>query len=88
MLPRLPVVLGLACLTVLAALTASGCSSSRRRDQYFGTDEGSNYRIPDAAGFSSQVQADGSAADAAGDAGSEAVPADALAQELGRGIDS
>ena len=40
------------------------------------------------ASFSSQVQIDGSAADAADDAGAEAVPADALAQELGPGIDS
>ena len=88
MLPRLPVVLGLAFLSVLAGLAPSGCSSSRRRDQYFGTDAGADYQIPDAATFSSQTGADASAADAAADTELEAVPPDTSAQESGPGIDS
>lgn len=88
MLPRLPVVLGLAFLAVLPALALCGCSSSHRRDQYFGKDAGANYQIPDAASFSSQGGADASAADAAADIGLEASPEDASPQESGPGIES
>lgn len=88
MLSRLPVVLGLAFLSGFAALAPSGCSSSHRRDQYFGTNAGTDYQIPDAASFSSQAGADASTADAAADTGLEAAPPDALAPESGPGIDS
>jgi|GEM_PF-2553635 hypothetical protein len=84
--PRLLVVFGLAFLAMLPVLC--GCSSSHKRDQYFGTDAGANYQIPDAANFSSQEGADASAADIADDTELEAVPADASAQESGPGIES
>ena len=61
---RLPVVLGLASLVALPAFALAGCSSSQRRDQNYGTDAGSDFQIPDAAGFSSQPP-DAAAADVA-----------------------
>jgi hypothetical protein len=102
MLSRLPVVLGLASLAMLPALTLSGCSSSQKRDQFFGTDAGTDFQIPDAAGFSSQPTveagtaeagiaeagiAEAGAADVAPDTGLEDLPADASAQESGSDID-
>ncbi|HJX64288.1 MAG TPA: hypothetical protein VJ860_10110 [Polyangia bacterium] len=84
MLPRLSLALGLAFLAALPALC--GCSSSRRRDQNYGTDVGANYQIPDAAHFSSSTGAD--AADATGDTGLEAEPADASVQDSDPGTDS
>ena len=45
MLPRLPVVLGLASLAGFPAL-GFGCSSSNKRDQNFGTDAGTDFQIP------------------------------------------
>jgi len=62
-LPCLWVVLGLAFLAPLPVLC--GCSPSQRRDQYFGTDAGLNYQIPDAATFSIAAGAGASAAGAA-----------------------
>ena len=88
MLPRLPVMLGLAFLAVLPALALSGCSSSHRRDQNFGTDVGADYQIPDAASFTSQAAADAGSADDEVETGSEATPADALSPESGPGVDS
>jgi hypothetical protein len=64
MLSRLLVVLGLASLLALPALTLAGCSSSQKRDQYYGTDVGTDFQIPDAAGFPSQAP-DAAAADVA-----------------------
>ena len=68
MLSRLPVVLGLASLALLPALALSGCSSSQRRDQNYGTDAGTDFQIPDAAGFPSQLpdsaEVDGGSLDA------------------------
>jgi hypothetical protein len=55
MLSRLLVVLGLASLLALPALTLAGCSSSQKRDQYYGTDVGTDFQIPDAVGFPSQA---------------------------------
>ena len=66
MLPRLPVVFGLALLAALPAL--GGCSSSNRRDQFYGTDAGANYQIPDAAVFSDQTGEDADVVEAAADA--------------------
>ena len=66
MLPRLPVVFGLALLATLPAL--GGCSSSNRRDQFYGTDAGANYQIPDAAVFSDQTGEDADVVEAAADA--------------------
>jgi hypothetical protein len=86
MMPRLPVVLGLAFLGVLPALC--GCSTSHRRDQNFGTDAGSEYQIPDAADFPSQAGADANAEDASADIGLEAVPADTSTQDSDSGFDS
>jgi hypothetical protein len=100
MLSRLPVVLGLASLAVLPALALSGCSSSKRRDQYYDKDAGTDFQIPDAAGFPSQLldaaAADGAAetgvdpgaADVAPDTEVEDLPADAPAQESDSDIDS
>jgi hypothetical protein len=56
MLPRLPIFVGLACFALLSVL--GGCSSSKRKDQNYGTNAGSDYQIPDAATFSSQGDAD------------------------------
>jgi hypothetical protein len=100
MLPRLPVVFGLALLATLPAL--GGCSSSNRRDQFYGTDAGANYQIPDAAVFSNQTgedadvveaaaDAEGTAADAYGtaaDAEARDAIADASAEESDSGFDS
>ena len=65
---RLPVVLGFASLALLPALALSGCSSSQRRDQNYGTDAGTDFQIPDAAGFPSQLpdsaEVDGGSLDA------------------------
>lgn len=88
MLPRLPVALGLAFLAVLSALSLSGCSSSHRRDQYFGTNAGADYEVPDAAVFSGQTDADASADDAEDDTGLQAVPPDTSVQESGPATDS
>ena len=66
MLPRLPVVFGLALLATMPAL--GGCSSSNRRDQFYGTDAGANYQIPDAAVFSDQTGEDADVVEAAADA--------------------
>ena len=74
MLPRLPVVFGLALLATLPAL--GGCSSSNRRDQFYGTDTGANYQIPDAAAFPSQTGEDADVVEAAADADGTAVDAD------------
>jgi hypothetical protein len=100
MLPRLPVVFGLALLATLPAL--GGCSSSNRRDQFYGTDAGTNYQIPDAAVFSNQTgedadvveaaaDADGTVADAeetAIDAEAKDAADDASAEESDSGFDS
>jgi hypothetical protein len=85
---RLQVALGLAFLSGFAALAPSGCSSSHRRDQNFGTNAGSDYQVPDAASFSSQAGTDASTVDAAADTGLEAAPPDASAQESDSGVDS
>ena len=77
MLSRLPVVLALASLALLPALL--GCSSSHRRDQYFDTDAGTDFQIPDAAGFPSQATDDAGAADLASDTGLGDLPADEVA---------
>jgi hypothetical protein len=74
MLPRLPVVFGLALLATLPAL--GGCSSSNRRDQFYGTDAGANYQIPDAAAFSNPTGEDADVVEAAADADGTAVDAD------------
>ena len=74
MLPRLPVVFGLALLATLPAL--GGCSSSNRRDQFYGTDTGANYQIPDAAAFSNPTGEDADVVEAAADADGTAVDAD------------
>ena len=100
MLPRLPVVFGLALLATLPAL--GGCSSSNRRDQFYGTDAGADYQIPDAAVFSNSTGEDadvveaaadavGTAADAvetAADAEARDATADASAEESDSGFDS
>jgi hypothetical protein len=94
MLPRLPVVLGIAFLATLPAL--GGCSSSHRRDQFYGTDAGADYQIPDAVTFPSQTAEDASVAEAPDDADPEAGveagvedgPAEASAQESAAGFDS
>jgi len=49
---RLATAFGLALVTTLAALTLGACSSSQRRDQFYGTDAGAGYQ-PEAATFSS-----------------------------------
>jgi hypothetical protein len=74
MLPRLPVVFGLALLATLPAL--GGCSSSNRRDQFYGTDAGANYQIPDAAVFSNPTGEDADVVEAAADADGTAADAD------------
>jgi hypothetical protein len=74
MLPRLPVVFGLALLATMPAL--GGCSSSNRRDQFYGTDAGANYQIPDAAAFSNPTGEDADVVEAAADADGTAVDAD------------
>jgi hypothetical protein len=79
MLPRLPVVFGLALLATLPAL--GGCSSSNRRDQFYGTDAGANYQIPDAAVFSDQTGEDADVVEAAADADGTAADADGTAAD-------
>ena len=79
MLPRLPVVFGLALLAALPAL--GGCSSSNRRDQFYGTDAGANYQIPDAAVFSDQTGEDADVVEAAADADGTAADADGTAAD-------
>ena len=74
MLPRLPVVFGLALLATMPAL--GGCSSSNRRDQFYGTDAGANYQIPDAAAFSNPTGEDADVVEAAADADGTAADAD------------
>ena len=99
MLPRLSLALGLAFLAALPALC--GCSSSHRRDQNYGTDAGTDFQIPDAAGFPSQLpdsaEVDGgsldvpavlSAAEVAPDIGLDDLPADASVLDFGPGVDS
>jgi hypothetical protein len=92
MLPRLSLALGLAFLAALPALC--GCSSSHRRDQYYGTDAGANYRIPDAVSFSSAGDADEAGTEAATDDGAApdpdmaASPDDGAAQDSDPGTDS
>jgi hypothetical protein len=73
MLPRLPVVFGLALLATLPALC--GCSSSNRRDQFYGTDTGANYQIPDAAVFTGPTGEDADVVEAAADADGTAADA-------------
>jgi hypothetical protein len=77
MLPRLPVGFGLALLATLSAL--GGCSSSNRRDQFYGTDAGANYQIPDAAVFSNPTGGDADVVEAAADADGTAADADGTA---------
>jgi hypothetical protein len=77
MLPRLPVVFGLALLATLPAL--GGCSSSNRRDQFYGTDTGANYQIPDAAVFSNPTGEDADVVEVAADADGTAADADGTA---------
>ena len=77
MLPRLPVVFGLALLATLPAL--GGCSSSNRRDQFYGTDAGANYQIPDAAVFSNPTGEDADVVEVAADADGTAADADGTA---------
>ena len=79
MLPRLPVVFGLALLATMPAL--GGCSSSNRRDQFYGTDAGANYQIPDAAVFSDQTGEDADVVEAAADADGTAADADGTAAD-------
>jgi hypothetical protein len=79
MLPRLPVVLGLVFLATLPALC--GCSSSNRRDQYYGTDTGANYQIPDAAVFTSPTAGDADVNETAADADGTAADADGTAAD-------
>lgn len=50
MLPRLSVAIGLACLAVLGVVAPFACSSSSRRDQWYGTNEGADYQ-PEAGVF-------------------------------------
>lgn len=50
MLPRLSKAIGLACLAVLCFAIPIACSSSQRRDQYYGTNEGADYQ-PEAGVF-------------------------------------
>jgi hypothetical protein len=57
MLPRLFIAIGLASLAALCVAAPIACSSSQRRDQYYGTDQGSDYQ-PEAGVF------DGSSDDA------------------------
>ena len=78
MLPRLPVVFGLALLATLPALC--GCSSSNRRDQSYGTDAGANYH-PDAAVFSNPTGEDADVVEAAADADGTAADADGTAAD-------
>ena len=92
MLPRLSLALGLAFLAALPALCS--CSSSHRRDQYYGTDAGANYQIPDAVSFSSAGDVDEAGAEAATDDGAAldpdmaASPDDGAAQDSDPGTDS
>jgi hypothetical protein len=86
MLPRLPVVFGLALLATLPALC--GCSSSNRRDQSYGTDAGANYH-PDAAVFSNQTGEDADVVEAAADADGTAADADGTAVDAdGTAVDA
>jgi hypothetical protein len=75
----LPVVFGLALLATLPAL--GGCSSSNRRDQFYGTDAGADYQIPDAAVFSNSTGEDADVVEAAADAVGTAADADGTAAD-------
>ena len=103
MLLRLPVALGLACLTLLPALV--GCSSSHRKDVNYGTDAGANYQIPEAATFANSGETGanaetdaetgtetaaemGAETAAAGDDAPLGDPADPTAQDSGADSDS
>ena len=90
MLLRLPVALGLACLTLLPALV--GCSSSHRKDVNYGTDAGANYQIPEAATFANSgetgAETDAETEAAGDDAPLGDTPADQTAQDSGADSDS
>ena len=89
MLLRLLVGFGLASLAVFLVL--SSCSSSKKRDQNYGTDAGLDFQIPDASTIASQqVTGDASATEVGPDVlpASGLAPADTSAQESGPASDA